>query len=123
MHEHDPVRRHLASLGEPPVPADLWTRIDARRTARVNRRRAAATAVGALALVAIALPPMLADRADVPAPAAHPVHASAPAAPLRAIDRELQLAYDRGAPPDEIAALWVLRQAAAADPASRPTRI
>lgn len=123
MHEHDGIARHLASLDEASLPPGLWARIDRQRAARVRRRRVALTAVGAVAVVALALPALHVERGGLPTPAT--ANTVAPGSPLRSIDRELQLAYDRGAPDEEIAELWALRRAAAADadPSSRPARI
>lgn len=123
MHEHDGIARHLASLDEASLPPGLWARIDRQRAARVRRRRVALAAVGAVAVVAFALPALRVELGGMPTHAT--ADAVAPVSPLRSIDRELQLAYDRGAPDEEIAELWALRRAAAADadPSSRPARI
>ncbi len=114
------VKRRLVSM--PPVPpaADLWPRLELARQRRVNRFK---TTIGtaAIALLCVALVPLLGDLSHQPAPAplATGSQATAPKAALdedtleqiRALDRALQTAYDEGASDDEIEPLWRARHA------------
>lgn len=127
MHRRDPVIDRLAGL--PPVapPARLWARIDHARAARVRRRQLGGASALAVLAVAI-LAPMLRPPPPTPTPTPAPAAGHAPEAvhELRAIDRALQAAYDRGASPQEISSLWAMREALLAHdvPAALPpTRI
>lgn len=123
MNTPDRFHELLQSLPEPPEPG-LWPRVlAARRRQRRRRRRvvAGAASFGVAALLAVALWP------GVQAPPAVDTPAIVQATPdvdeqLRALDRALQTAYDRGASDDELAPLWEVRQALAAqlDGGSRP---
>lgn len=122
MNTPDRFHELLQSLPEPPEPG-LWPRVlAARRRQRRQRRVVAGVAsFGVAALLAVALWP------GVQAPPAVDTPAIVQATPdvdeqLRALDRALQTAYDRGASDDELAPLWEVRQALAAqlDGGSRP---
>lgn len=122
MNTPDRFHELLQSLPEPPEP-DLWPRVLAARRRQRHRRRvvAGAASFGVAALLAVALWP------GVPAPPPVDAPAIVRATPgvdeqLRALDRALQTAYDRGASDDELAPLWEVRQALAAqlDGGGRP---
>lgn len=110
MHRRDPVIDRLAGL--PPVapPERLWARIDHARAARVRRRQLGGASALAVLAVAI-LAPLLRPPPPTPAPAPAAAHAPEAVHELRAIDRALQAAYDRGASPQEITSLWAMREA------------
>lgn len=110
----DSLRAHLADLPEPVLPPALFPRIEvARVRQRTRRRQLLATSVMAAAMAVISLP-LLHDR-TAPAPE---ILAGVPRAPLReqplrALDRELQHAYERGASDQELQRLWKQREALA----------
>ncbi len=114
----DPLQARLAALAEPALPASLWTRVAHARQQQRTARRRLATVGTTLIVCAVALPFVLRQS---PAPAPAPVAASTtvpmPAVPtgdpLRAVDRELQRAYDRGASEQELQWLWQRRDAVA----------
>lgn len=122
MTDIDPgLKRYLASLDEAPLPEGLWERVD--RARRYRGRRLLAAVAASAASVALALVLVLpggapgAQSAPEVAGAAgeDPPHATAGdesdhIRTLRAIDRALQVAYDRNATDDEIAPLWRARQ-------------
>ncbi|WP_028916123.1 hypothetical protein [Pseudoxanthomonas sp. J35] len=120
-----PDRLHelLQSLPEPPEP-DLWPRVLAARRRQRRQRRvvAGAASFGLAALLVVALWPRL--QPPQPAVDAPAIVQATPDvdAQLRALDRALQVAYDRGASDDELAPLWEVRQALAAqlDGGGRP---
>lgn len=107
------------------MPDLVWSRIE-RTLARRMRLRAAAMAAVLAAVAAVPFllaPPPPTQTAPKMADAA--VADEAAAESLRALDRELQAAYDRNASNAEIALLWQVRRAmAGGDPdAPRPLRI
>lgn len=115
MNDHDPLlRRQLRALPDPAAPAGLRERVLAahgRRRLAIHGATGVAAAVVAVALILPALPsidpaPSGAQHAAAPAPS----RSNEVAARLRAIDRALQAAYERGASDDEIAPLWRVRE-------------
>lgn len=115
MNDHDPLlRRHLRALPDPAAPAGLRERVLAahgHRRLAIHGATGIAAAVVSVALILPVLPsveqaPPSARRAAPPAAA----HGHAATARLRAIDRALQAAYERGASDDEIAPLWRVRE-------------
>jgi hypothetical protein len=114
----EPTRVHeqLHALPEIPLPDALWRRVDAKRRQKLQRRKLGA-GIAALALVAVIAAPLLApmfagaDRTPGEQIAARPAVQHNAQAELRALDRALQAAYDRGASDAEIAPMWVARDA------------
>ncbi len=108
------VRGYLSGLPVADSSAALWPRIERTRLRRRRRRRllAGSGVLGALVLLAL-----LMVRVPVPVDAPALTLEAAPmteiAADLRDIDRSLQAAYDRGASPEQIDALWQAREFAA----------
>lgn len=113
-----PLREELHALPEIPLPDALWQRVDSGRRRKLRRRKLGA-GIAALALVAVMATPLLAPLLTVDdairgeqsiasrsADGVHDIQAD-----LRALDRALQAAYDRGASDDEIAPMWVARSA------------
>ncbi len=129
MSDHD-IRAALAALPETSPDEALWPRVARAREARLRHRRTATT-LGTLAGVAIVvglmheavIKPDHGNFADAGGVAA----ADAPRADAHAIehiDRELQLAYARGADATELEGLWTLRrELTRAHGAARPIRI
>jgi hypothetical protein len=128
---NEPNASALRDLQDPPLPPGLWTRLEDRRRLRFARRRMAGVAAMAIAAVGLFAvlrapdaehdrAPQVAGSGDAPTPAAAALQ-------VRAIDRELQAAYQAGAAADEIERLWRARRAllAAADAgrAIEPLRI
>jgi len=116
MNTSDGLRHALEELHDPPAPEALWPRLRARRRRQLRSRRAI-TALASTGLAA-ALFVVLVRPGTVPAPAivtrAPSMHASSADdmdARVRAIDRALQAAYDRGASDTEIAPMWEARHA------------
>lgn len=134
------LRGYLDALPAPAAPAALAPRILSLQRRHRRRRRLGLTTV-ALAVVAAALLPLLqptpsgtdaaalATGGDTTAPvsvggaaAPHPAHRE-----VRALDRALQAAYERGADDIELAGLWREREraleTAGDDTAILPVRI
>ena len=118
MATNDRLHRYLERLPEPPLPEALLGRIEGSRRRRVQHQRWGAGVAASVALAVALLPTMRSGMGPnvAPVPAA-PVVAAPPAgvdaermAQLRALDRDLQNAYDRGATL-EAEALWAARQA------------
>lgn len=117
MHDDD-IRRTLADLPEPPLPAGLWSRVQAAQARRAARLRGGVAGVLAIAVVAVGalsfgvLPqPQSPGADDTSSGVATTVDvASDEAEDVRAIDRALQAAYARGASDDEIEPLWQARR-------------
>lgn len=117
------IQAYLASLPAPTLPAALWPRVHAERARRrATRRRHVAIAIAA-ALVLAVLPLRLLRHEAVTAPTGTAgVDAATPLLPdpataalqaqIRALDRELQAGYARGADEAELAPLWQARRAA-----------
>lgn len=123
----DSLRTYLAELPVPAPPATLWPKLDRARTRRLRRHRVGIGVAGLamLALLAVPVPvpqpdpgalhptaPGVADRAALVV--ASPPRSDAALGTLRALDRELQAAYARGASDQELAPLWSARDAALA---------
>lgn len=110
------LHARLAALPEPDLPPALWPRVrHARTRQRERHRRLAAGATTALVLAAL---PMVYTRLFPPAAPVPERLAVVPRAPLheeplRAVDRELQHAYERGASEQELQWLWQRREALA----------
>lgn len=131
------IRRALAALPDPPLPATLWPRLVRARTRQVAGRRLALGGGLAAVLALLALPAGWLDPAAMRAPQAPlaAIGADAPAtvdagtaARLRTLDRELQAAYRRGSGQAELAPLWEARAALVhgrppATTTTRPIRI
>jgi hypothetical protein len=108
------LHARLAALPEPELPPTLWPRVQRARTRQRERRRR--LAVGAVAVLA-ALPLVYTHLLPPAAPVSErftvvpraPLHEE----PLRAVDRELQHAYERGASEQELQWLWQRREALA----------
>lgn len=101
------LQRYADSLPQPHAREALFDAIVLAHARRRGRRSAIAGALGILAVVALAgtwLP------RDAHAPSAAGGGATR-ATELRAIDRALQAAYERGAADAEIAPLWSRRDA------------
>lgn len=124
-----PLRQELHDLPEVPLPDALWLRVETGRRQKMRRRKLV-TGIASLALVALMATPLLAPlftgtgiapgeplASHQPARDGQDVHAE-----LRAIDRALQAAYDRGATDAEIAPMWVVRNTLLADKQLRPTK-
>lgn len=120
-HDDDRLRRHLATMPEPPLPDALWARVSGARRRQLARRRLALGGGVAVAVAVLVLPFRLPQPAG-PALVAHDiaatngVQAREPAASdrraqLRTLDRELQAAYRRGSDDPGIAQLWAARDA------------
>lgn len=120
MNDRDPhdLRRHLRALPDPAVPSGLRDRVLAthgRRRRLVQGTTGLAMAAVAAVLLQPALPPPDTTPERITASAQEstsaPVQTAADTgARLRAIDRALQAAYERGASDDEIAPLWRVRE-------------
>jgi hypothetical protein len=117
MNEGTHAMNHaLRAIEDPPVPEAVWTRLDARRRTVFARRRQLAGAA-LLALVAGGLTALLPRPGADVRPDDRIVEAGAAGLPepivlqVRAIDRELQAAYQSGADAGEIARLWRARVA------------
>ncbi|QDH69351.1 hypothetical protein [Marilutibacter alkalisoli] len=110
--DHD-LRRQLRALPDPDPPAALRERV---LTSHRHRQRAIRSVAGVSAialLLAIVLPDLPGPQdASPPQPglAATALPAHDAIARLRAIDRALQAAYERGASDDEVAPLWKARE-------------
>ena len=111
-----PLRQELHALPEIPLPEALWQRVEAGRRQKVRRRKLGA-GIASLALVAVMATPLLMPLfTDTDIVGSKPLAMHQPVrseqdvhAELRAIDRALQAAYDRGANDAEIAPMWVAR--------------
>ncbi|MCF7222459.1 hypothetical protein [Marilutibacter chinensis] len=117
MNDYDSqLRRHLRALPDPGLPDRLRDRVIAshgRRRRVIHGATGVAAAVVAVALLRPALPlqDTAPETATVQAPVAPPaLHVDEAVARLRAIDRALQAAYERGASDDEVAPLWRARE-------------
>lgn len=113
------LRRYCAALPDPEPSPELYGGIvRARSRARARRNNLVASVallVGVSTLLSLSRPPT-ARNGDVVAREAQPLELE-----LRAIDRELQAAYDRGAGDGELARLWAQRSSLAnRDAGSRP---
>ncbi|HEY1036449.1 MAG TPA: hypothetical protein VGE09_15850 [Pseudoxanthomonas sp.] len=110
------MQARLAALPEPDLPPALWPRVHLARVRQHERRkRFVAGCAAVLALVAL---PLVYTRVSTPPAAAPEAFAAASRAPvhdepLRAVDRELQHAYERGASEQELQWLWQRRQSLA----------
>lgn len=132
----DALHAYLAALPEAPPSPALWTRLAQARQRQLRRRRGVAVglATGCLALGVVGLfqlprqvapaspPPAAIDHAPATSPA--PLQ-SAGSDAVRALDRELQLAYARNASDAELGALWDLRRnlLASHSPTTQPVDI
>lgn len=132
----DALHAYLAALPEAPPSPALWTRLAQARQRQLRRRRGVAVglATGCLALGVVGLfqlprqvapaspPPTAIDHAPATSPA--PLQ-SAGSDAVRALDRELQLAYARNASDAELGALWDLRRnlLASHSPTTQPVDI
>lgn len=109
---HRDLREHLRALPELAPPPQLSDRIARAQARRVTRWRAGAAA-GTLIVACLCALPVL-QHAPAPDAAQQrraliPARDQDPAADVRAIDRALQTAYERGASEDELAPLWAAR--------------
>ena len=108
----DPVIEKLRSLPEPPLPGEVWQRLEKRRARRTAARRGAALlvlVVGGFAFLGFM--PGDGEAPIVPAPTQASLVAKVPHTErLSTIDRALQAAYARGASDDEVAPLWEVRK-------------
>lgn len=116
------VKAYLAGLQAPPLPDGLWQRVAAARRRRMAARLGVAAscagAVGVLTLVLFQASVLPGRQAAPPARVADAAPAATPAAAaeenihrsVQAIDRALQVAYDRQATDDEVAPLWQARK-------------
>ena len=119
MAEHpDRVREQLGALPEVPLPDALWPRVEALRNSKMSRRKWGASAATMAFVALMAIPLLRPMSVDIGVEGNESVIASrtAPALPdvqaeVRALDRALQAAYDRGASDAEIAPMWVARDA------------
>lgn len=124
-----PVRQELHDLPEIPLPDALWQRVEAGRRLKIRRRKLFAS-TASLALVTVMAMPLLVPlftATDViqsePLAAHQPIRSEQDVhSELRAIDRALQAAYDRGASDAEIAPMWVVRNTLLADSQPRLTK-
>jgi cell division protein FtsL len=117
--QRDPLRIHLAGLPIPEASTALWSRIERTRQRRRLRRQLAATgAVAAVAMIAV-LKLSMPDPAQVTQATAAMATAPASEPDLRAIDHQLQSAYDHAADPEQIQALWLAREHATRTAATR----
>lgn len=110
MNEIDALRRRLAELPVESPPPSVWlnlqlaqAELNPRPPVRRGQRWRVAAAVLLLALV-----PALVWRIPQPEPAS--AYPETRAAALRALDRELQLKYMRGASDVELEPLWRQRE-------------
>lgn len=130
------LRAYLAALPEPRLPDLLWSRLAAAQRRRHRRRQLVRYSLAAAALLAVAvIPPWpgLWSPTSAPAPVESPFAAAearhALESEIRALDRALQAAYERGASEQEAATLWqardraVARLRSGADPLPQPVRI
>lgn len=136
------LQEHLRQLPDAPLPAGLWQRVNGARRRMWRRRAGIAATTLAVGIVAVVSPSMksptpdasrfadivatapgrqaITDHAGIPAPGdptdvrANPDAGDRAGKTLQGIDRELQLAYARNAPEQEILALWKLRRAVTA---------
>jgi hypothetical protein len=107
------VHAYLSALPTPAVGRDLFQRIEGTRQRRQVRRRLFAGSVALLAFCALLLTLPTSPGPVVEALVIQPTPATqAAGAQLRAIDRQLQAAYDRGADEAQLAALWRARELA-----------
>lgn len=109
------MRRALSALPEIEPPTDLQSRIEAGWLAQRRRRKQRKAWLGVCTVVlavAAAAPAFRPDR--VPAPG------NVDVAAIRAIDRELQLAYSTGSDADRIETLWLARRALLEGSGSQP---
>jgi hypothetical protein len=119
-HEDPVVARYLRTLQEPAPSAGLWKRIDTRRRQRRMRRivavAAAASLAGFVALGALLSGPV-APPSAVPSEevAVNTDVEPAGLADVRALDRQLQAAYERGANEATVQPLWEARNRAVAE--------
>lgn len=110
------LRQELHAVPEVPLPDHLWQRVEAGRRKKMRQRKLGA-GIATLTLVAVMAIPVLAPLfTGTDVVRSEPLAAQQPArseqdvrAELRAIDRALQAAYDRGATDAEIAPMWVAR--------------
>lgn len=109
------IRQALGHMPEPVPPDSLWPRLLLRRRRQVRRRRVlaglASTGMVAAFIALLARPGWIPE--PTPPPATPPAQVAAGNqldAQLRAIDRALQVAYDRGASDSEVAPMWEARQ-------------
>nr|WP_298152290.1 hypothetical protein [uncultured Pseudoxanthomonas sp.] len=110
------LHARLAALPEPELPPTLWPRVQRARTRQRERHRR--LAVGAVAVLALAALPLVYTHLLPPAAPVSERFTVVPRAPLheeplRAVDRELQHAYERGASEQELQWLWQRREALA----------
>ncbi|MCK7594510.1 hypothetical protein [Pseudomarimonas salicorniae] len=122
----------LSALPDADPPAALFGRILATRRRRRWQRRVAASLAVAAGLVVL-IGPLYVDLGR-PAPESEPIPVSATEEPLpdgpaaagrdwqlAVLDRRLQAAYDRGADPEHITALWKAREQLVRPQAGRDT--
>lgn len=122
--EHDPqVYRYLNSLPDPELPTGLWRKIDSRRRRRQMRSVgwAAAASLAALVVMSIAVlngptapPPPARQYLAAESTSAGRDPEQAWVAEIRALDQQLQAAYERGADAADVAHLWEARRLALA---------
>jgi hypothetical protein len=110
------IRTRLAALPEPELPPALWPRLHLARVRQHERRRG--IIAGSLAVLALIALPVVYTRIVSPSTPMPDLVTITPRAPLheeplRVLDRELQLAYQRGASEQELQWLWQRRQALA----------
>ena len=101
------LRHYVESLPQPHARQTLFDAIVQAHARRRARRSAMVGALGILAVVALA-GTWLPRKAETPSP---PRAVATRDAELRAVDRALQSAYERGAADAEIAPLWSRRDA------------
>ena len=108
------MRRALSALPEIEPPTDLQSRIEAGWLAQRRRRnqRKAWLGVCTVVLAVAAAPALRPDRI--------PARGNVDVAAVRAIDRELQLAYSTGSDADRIETLWLARRALLEDRGGQP---
>ncbi len=107
---HDPVIEKLRSLPEPPLPGEVWQRLDRRRARRTAARRGGLALALAGGFAFLGFMPGSDEKAVPPHPPASAVAQAPRAESLSTIDRALQAAYVRGASDDEVAPLWEVRK-------------
>lgn len=116
MNTPDDIHHALQALHEPLPPASLWTQVRAARQRQLRRRRSLAASVSTglvLALCVVMLRPWTPPQ---PSPQTATQAVTDPAGRhvderVRALDRALQAAYDRGASDAEVAPMWEARHA------------
>lgn len=121
MNDDPRIQRHFATLPEPELPHRLWTDLRQARERGLRRRRALRTGATLAVLLAVGLagmkmlmPPPEPPYGSTPVVSTVPPsaeNADPHQARLRALDRDLQAAYARGASDAELQPLWDERNA------------